>query len=229
MEKPRVIHSSAFIDDALRLIVESARGAVAQREVFRIALSGGNTPREIYAQLARIDLPWDRVVCTFGDERCVPPDDAQSNYKMAKESLLDAVKIPRENVLRIRGELAPDAAAEDYEKDLAAAAAKNAEPRYVHDLLLLGLGPDGHTASLFPDTAALSETEKNVVANFVPKFSADRITFTYPLINAARHVCFLVKGREKSGVVDEILAGGATYPAARVQPTHGLLTWLLDF
>ncbi len=227
--KPHVIHSRAFVADAINIIVESGRDSIAQRGIFRIALSGGNTPRKIYAELTKADVQWDHVQITFGDERCVPPDDAQSNFKMAKEALFDLVPIPEGNIFRMRGEIDPGAAADEYERKLAQVAARYDESRYVHDLLLLGMGDDGHTASLFPGTAALDETEKNVVANFVPKFSAHRITFTYPLINAARHVCFLVEGESKAPMVEQILGGGSDFPSARVTPKSGELTWLLGF
>jgi len=230
--KPHVIHTNSFVADAVNVIRESAQRAIEQRRIFRIALSGGNTPRPIYSALASEmgeDFPWDAVQVTFGDERCVPPDDAQSNYRMAKESLLDAVPIPAENVLRMKGDLPPDEAAAEYDAQLSRLAAEAREPRYVHDLLLLGLGDDGHTASLFPDTDALRETEKNVVANFVPKFSTHRLSFTFPLINAARHVCFLVQGKNKVPIVEAILRGGSGFPAESVKPVSGELTWLLGF
>ena len=227
--KPSVIRSNSFVDDAAQVILESAREAIEARGCFRLALSGGNTPRPVFSRLAEIgwELPWDKVVFTFSDERCVPPEDEQSNFRMAKLALLDRVASPA-RVLRIRGELAPRAAADEYESRLAELASASGESRYVHDLLLLGLGDDGHTASLFPGTEALGENARNVVANFVPKFSTHRITFTFPLINAARHVCFLVNDAGKDKILSEILAGGPTdYPAARVKPENGRLTWLL--
>jgi 6-phosphogluconolactonase len=159
----------------------------------------------------------------------VPPDDEQSNYLMARHSLLDAVPIPPGNVFRIQGELPPEEAAADYDARLAQVASRFGESRYRHDLLLLGMGPDGHTASLFPGTDALAEQTRNVVHNFVPKFDTYRITFTYPLINAARHVCFIVGGDDKKPIVSQILAGHTEYPAAHVSPTDGRLTWLLDW
>jgi 6-phosphogluconolactonase len=228
---PRVIHTSNFVADAARLIIESARAAIAERGIFRIALSGGRTPAAVYREWAAAgaDLPWDRVQITFGDERCVPPDDEQSNYRMARQSLLFAAPIPEGNVFRMRGELPPAEAAAEYESRLNHLAARFQEPRYRHDLLLLGMGPDGHTASLFPGTEALAEQARGVVENFVPKFNAWRITFTYPLINAARHVCFMVEGDEKKPVVDQILASQGDYPAGRVSPTEGLLSWLLGW
>jgi len=228
---PEVLHTSAFPADGARLILDAAHDAISERGIFRIALSGGRTPAAVYRQWAATaaDLPWDRVQITFGDERCVPPDDEQSNYLMARQSLLDAVPIPPGNVFRIRGELPPEEAAAEYDARLAELASRFQEPRYRHDLLLLGMGPDGHTASLFPGTEALAEQTRNVVQNFVPKFDTYRITFTYPLINAARHVCFIVEGDEKKPVVDQILAGQGDYPAARVSPADGRLTWLLGW
>jgi len=228
--KNRTIHSPHFVEDAVNIILESAQEAIEERGIFRLSLCGGNTPKPVYSALAQSkEIPWEKVQLTFGDERCVPPDDTQSNYRMAKESLLDLIKIPEGNVFRMKGELPPEEAAHDYENKLHQVATRFGEERYVHDLLLLGLGDDGHTASLFPETAALNETGLNVVANYVPKFSKSRITFTFPLINAARGVCFLINDPAKGGVIEEILAGGSEYPAAKVMPASGRLTWLLGF
>ncbi len=226
---PQVIHSSSFVEDAVRIILTSAREAIAERGIFRVSLSGGNTPAPIYRQWAASagDLPWDRVQVTFGDERCVPPDHDLSNYLMARRTLLDLVPIPGGNVFRIKGELPPADAAAECEAQLAQVASRFGEPRYRHDLLLLGMGPDGHTASLFPGTEALKEQAHSVVPNFVPKLNMWRVTFTYPLLNAARHVCFMLKGEDKKPIVDEILAGKGDYPSAGVKPDDGQLTWLL--
>jgi 6-phosphogluconolactonase len=228
---PEVIHTTSFVSDATRLIVDAARQSIAERGIFRIALSGGHTPDPIYKEWAATagDLPWDRVQITFGDERCVPPDDEQSNYRMARHSLLDSAPIPPGNIFRIQGELPPEEAAADYDARLTQLASRFKETRYRHDLLLLGMGPDGHTASLFPGTNALTEQTRNVVSNFVPKFDTYRITFTYPLINAARHVCFLLQGEDKKPVLREILAGSKEYPAAHVSPTDGRVTWVLGW
>ena len=227
---PEVIHTNAFARDAARLIEETGAEAIAERGVFRLALSGGRTPAAVYQELAATStLPWDALRITFGDERCVPPEDEQSNYRMARRTLFDAVPIPRENIFRLCGELPPTEGARAYEADLARLAADFGEPIYRHDLLLLGMGPDGHTASLFPETGALQEQTRHVVENFVPKFESWRLTFTYPLINAARRVCFMVEGDEKRAVVDEILAGGSSYPAAKVAPADGRLTWMLGW
>lgn len=222
-----ILRSAEFVTDAVALIVAEARKAIEERGLFRLSLCGGSTPKGVYAALANVDLPWEKVQITFGDERCVPPDDTQSNFRMANEALLAPAAIPEGNVFRMKGELDPAAAAEEYEKRLAAVAARFGETRYRHDLLLLGMGDDGHTASLFPETAALDETERNVVPNFVPKLNAHRITFTFPLINAARHVCFLVNDPKKEPVVQQVLAKSGGYPSERVAPESGRLTWVL--
>ena len=230
--KRRVIHTNSFVEDAAEVILDEADQAIKKRGCFRLALSGGNTPRPIYKSFAEeaAELAWEKVFITFGDERCVGPEDPMSNYRTAKESLFDHVAIPAENILRMRGEIDPAEAAEEYETKLAEWAARDEEPRYVHDLILLGMGDDGHTASLFPETDGLNESERNVIANYVPKFSSYRITFTFPLINAARHVCFLVGGGgAKEELVSRILKGDGNYPSGRVKPEHGELTWLLGF
>lgn len=222
-----IIRSTEFVTDAVALIVAEAQKAIAEKGLFRLALCGGSTPKAVYAALAHVGLPWSKVQITFGDERSVGPEDPQSNYRMAKESLLETAGIPEGNVFRMKGELDPAVAAEEYEKRLAAIATRFGEARYEHDLLLLGMGDDGHTASLFPETAALSEEARNVVSNFVPKLNTHRITFTFPLINAARHVCFLVNDPKKESVVQQVLEKSGGYPSERVAPVSGRLTWLL--
>ena len=227
--KPNVIRTQNFVHDAAEFILQHARTALAEREQFRIALSGGNTPRPIYTEFARIgrELPWDRVFFTFGDERCVPPDDAQSNFRMARESLFVPAAVPEKSVARMRGEIDPQIAAQEYQDNLDLLATQRGEMIYRHDLILLGMGDDGHTASLFPGTAALEEETRKVVANFVPKFDSWRITFTFPLINQARHVCFLANANKNAALLEEVLRGDRQYPAARVEPANGDLTWIL--
>ena len=227
--KREVIRSRNFVHDAAEFIFEQARAALAERNQFRIALSGGNTPRPVYTEFARIghDLPWDRMVFTFGDERCVPPDDAQSNYRMARESLFVPAAVPEKSVMRMRGEIDPQLAAQEYQDGLASLAASRGETIYRHDLILLGMGDDGHTASLFPETAALEEKTRSVVANFVPKFDSWRITFTFPLISQARHICFLVNANKNVALLEKVIQGDKQFPAARVEPEDGALTWFL--
>jgi 6-phosphogluconolactonase len=222
--KPDIIHSNDFVNDAVALIESAASEAIAARGSFSLSLSGGNTPKPVYEALAKRPLDWSKVVITFGDERCVPPDDAQSNYLMARNTLLDHIAIPAENVLRMKGEIDPGQAAKDYEAELRARAEGGV---FRHDLVLLGMGPDGHTASLFPGTPALEERERLVVENYVPKAGMWRITFTYPLLDAARHVCFLVNSAGKDDVLAEVFSGTSSYPCAAVSPTDGKLTWLL--
>src|ERR1700751_5317081 len=158
--EPHVIRTKDFVADAAAFILEKGRKAMAERNEFRIALSGGNTPAPVYARIAAEgqNLPWDQILFTFGDERCVPPDDLQSNLRMARENLFAPAAVPEKSIMRMRGEIDPQIAAHEYEQQLDAIAAEHGEPIYQHDLILLGLGDDGHTASLFPGTAALEET-----------------------------------------------------------------------
>ena len=219
-----------FVDAAVAQIVDRAQAAQAYWGDFYMSLCGGSTPRAIYERLAELEegaIDWKRVKLTFGDERCVPPDHPDSNYRMVREAMLDRLPIPDENVLRIEAEAGAEVAAERCEAKLREWAGRR--EIFVHDLVLRGMGDDGHTASLFPGTEALHETDRWVVANYVPKFDAQRITFTYPLINAARAAIFLVTGKEKKGaVVDRILAGGADDPAAAIDPDQHLI-WLIGW
>jgi 6-phosphogluconolactonase len=226
---PTVIHTKNFIADAAAFILEQARRAMAERNEFRIALSGGNTPAPIYHRIAAQshDFPWESVRFTFGDERCVPPDDPQSNFRMARENLFVPAAVPEKSIMRMRGEIDPQIAAQEYEDQLNASATKRGELIYQHDLILLGLGDDGHTASLFPGTAALNETARRVVANFVPKLNAWRLTFTFPLIDHAHHILFLVGASKSAQLIERVLAGDPQFPAARVNPVAGDVTWMI--
>jgi len=227
--EPHVIRTKNFVADAAYLILERAREAIAERNEFRIALSGGNTPAPVYARLAAEahDLPWKSVRFTFGDERCVPPDDPKSNFRMARENLFVPAAVPEKSIMRLRGEIDPQIAAQEYEDQLNAIATERGERIYQHDLILLGLGDDGHTASLFPQTAALDETTRRVVANFVPKLNAWRLTFTFPLINHARRILFLVGASKNPQLIERVLAGDRQFPAARVDPSAGEVTWMI--
>ena len=227
--KPQVIRTPDLVGAASEFILQQARAAFAERGEFRIALSGGRTPRPVYEQLARAghDLPWERVLVTFSDERCVPPEDEQSNYRMARESLLIPAAVPDRSVIRLRGEIDPHLAAQEYEDQLSVLATQKGEVIYRHDVLLLGLGDDGHTASLFPGTAALEESSRPVVANFVPKVDAWRLTFTFPLIEQARTICFLVDEKKDRDLIDEVLRGDPRYPASRVQGAGAEVIWII--
>ena len=224
-----VLRTKNFVSDAANFIVDQAHKALGERGEFRIALSGGNTPRPIYTRLAAIahDLPWERVVITFGDERCVSPEDEQSNYRMARESLFVPAAVPEKSVLRMRGEIDPQIAAEEYQDALDVLATPRGERIYRHDLILLGLGEDGHTASLFPGSAALDETTRRVIANFVSKLNSWRLTFSLALINQARQICFLVSANKGEELIERVLAGDRQYPAARVDPAAGEVTWII--
>src|SRR5208337_25673 len=195
--------------------VRAARTAIGAQGRFTVALSGGSTPKALYSLLASnyADFVWNRVFLFFGDERHVPPTDAESNYRMVQESLLTKIAIPAENVFRVPAEN-PDAsaAAADYEAQLRKFFEINSGefPRF--DLILLGLGPDGHTASLFPDSAALDEQSRLVVANWVAKFNAYRITFTFPVLNRAAEVMFLASGADKANMLHQVMEGKSTPP-----------------
>jgi 6-phosphogluconolactonase len=224
-----VVRTKNFVRDSTNFILDVASNALSDRGEFRIALSGGNTPRPIYSELAKSDarFPLKQILFTFGDERCVPPDHDQSNYRMARETLFEPAHVPDTSILRMRGEIDPKTAAQEYQDQLERLARKRGEEIYHHDLILLGLGDDGHTASLFPGTAALNETDRRVVANFVPKFDAWRLTFAFPLINQARNICFLVNASKQPELIEKVLGGDTQYPAARVKPAEGKLTWII--
>jgi 6-phosphogluconolactonase len=216
-------------------VVRAATEAVAQRGRFTIALSGGSTPRNLYTLIAAnagSSLPWEKMFFFWSDERHVLPTDPDSNYRMADETLLSKAPIPPANIFRIPAEN-PDAAAaaESYERTLQKFFEVGAGevPRF--DLILLGVGPDGHTASLFPESAALQDQSRLVVANWVEKMKTSRITFTLPLLNAARCVAFLVSGIDKAAVLREVLEGktpGEKYPSKLVRPSDGKLIWFVD-
>jgi 6-phosphogluconolactonase len=225
--------SRTAADEFLR----AARGAIEQRGRFTVALSGGSTPKAIFGLLAadeatcRNQLPWDKVKVFFGDERHVPPDHPDSNYRMANEALLSKVPIPPGNVHRVRAELDAARAAVEYERELRSVfGSRGGEiPRF--DLIMLGMGPDGHTASLFPDSTALRERTALVAATWVEKFTSHRITFTFPLVNAAAEVLFVAGGADKADMLFNVLRGdpsGQTYPAQGVRPVAGRLLWLVD-
>jgi 6-phosphogluconolactonase len=226
---PKVIRTKNFVDGAAGFILEKSRKAIAERNEFRIALSGGNTPAPVYARIAMEarDLPWELIRFTFGDERCVQPDDPQSNFRMARENLFVSAAVPEKSIMRMRGEIDPQTAAQEYQDQLDAIAIEHGEPIYQHDLILLGLGDDGHTASLFPGTAALEEMTHRVVANFVPKLNAWRLTFTFPLINHARQILFLVGASKSPRLIERVLEGDQQFPAARVNPSAGEVTWMI--
>ncbi len=225
---------AALAETAANLIIDVATEAVRERGRFMLCLAGGETPRKTYALLARPEfgerVRWDRTWVFFGDERVVPPDHAESNYRMAHETLLSRVPIPPAQILRMRGEDADaDSAAAAYAASLTEVfgTRRGELPRF--DLVLLGLGVDGHTASLFPGSPVLREVFRTVAAVHVTAAQIpQRLTLTFPVLNAAARVFFLVAGAEKAKIVKAILSDQALLPAALIRPTEGELIWLAD-
>jgi 6-phosphogluconolactonase len=217
---------------AAELFAETARQAVAANDHFRVALAGGSTPRALYELLAgetyAPQIPWEETHVFWSDERCVAPTDDESNYHMAYEAMLRRVPVPEGQIHRMRGEDEPHEAALDYAKILKETFEEN-PPRF--DLILLGMGEDGHTASLFPESPALDDKEQLVAAPFVEKLKAHRLTMTLRTINAASVVMFLVAGAGKAKTLQAVLEGerkGKRYPSQLVEPEHGELVWLVD-
>lgn len=221
---------------AATIVAEAMRSAVASEGVFRIALAGGTTPRLLHAVLASEPkyraLPWARTDIFWGDERAVPPDHADSNYRMARETLLSKVPVDSARVFRIHAEDPdPSRAAERYEQTLRAAFAIDGDaiPRF--DLILLGVGADGHTASLFPSSPAVLERDRLVAASWAAALDSWRVTLTLPVLNAASQVTFMVSGPAKAAAVAAALEpprDSTPPPAALVQPVDGQMTWVLD-
>ena len=228
--------ADALAQEAAEELERRATAAVAARGRFTLALSGGSTPRRLYALLAdpkgRFSgaIPWSRVHLFWGDERHVPPEDPQSNYRMVREELISRVPIPEPNVHRVEAEL-PDAAeaARRYDAELARffALGPGEFPRF--DLMLLGIGPEGHTASLFPGTKALEVRDRRVVENWVPKLNAFRITMTLPVFARAEAVLFLISGEDKAPILRVVFdpkGPPMPFPCQLIRPEPGELIWL---
>lgn len=214
---------------AASLIVEIAAQTLRAKNKFSIALAGGSTPEALYKLLASAEfknrLDWSKTLVFFGDERCVSPGSAESNYRMANEALLARVPIPPENVFRLRGEIEPEKSAAEYEANIKNTLGNDAR----FDLILLGMGDDGHTASLFPNSEALRETEKLVAANWVEKLNAHRLTLTFRALNRAKNVLFLVAGAKKAETVKKVFSGETIdLPAGLIKPEDGKCVWFLD-
>lgn len=213
-----------------------ASDAAANRGRFTVALAGGSTPRLMYSLLAgppwRDRVPWDQIEVFWGDERAVPPDHAESNYRMAATALLERVPVPPRCVHRIHGEASDlAAAAREYQAEIARVLGVPADgPPPAFDLVLLGMGADGHTASLFPGTTGLEERRRWVVSHRVPSLHTDRVTLTLPVLNRARDVRIFVTGQDKGPRLRQALAAprGETLPVQRVAPDGGRLVWLVD-
>ena len=233
MRDVRILPDSEHLASAVaEHFVALAGEAIAARGLFSVALSGGSTPLAAYALLATgeyaVRVDWGRIHVFWGDERCVPPDHVDSNYRMAREALLDNVSVPQQHVHRLRGGACPRDVAVLYEVELRKIF-RAGVPRF--DLILLGLGQDGHTASLFPGAEVLDEQRRWVVAHYVDSVQGWRVTLSPLVINAARNVTFIVSGADKSDVVREVLEGPSQpylLPAQLVKPDEGHLLWLLD-
>ena len=229
-------NSSELAEAAAQQFVDIVTRCQAAAGTARVALSGGSTPRALFTLLAsdrfRSKIDWSRIDLFWGDERTVPPDHEDSNYRMARETLISKVSIPDERVHRIRCELEPDPAASDYELQLTQVfgdGSPDQPPQF--DLILLGIGSDGHTASLFPGTSALSVRDRLVVANPVPQQQTTRITLTVPVLQAAHNVLFLVAGEDKASAVHEAIEGGwnpTKTPSQFLREASGTVIWMLD-
>lgn len=224
-----------LFEAAAEEVLRAAREAVEQRGRFTIALPGGSTPKSLFNLLAtnaRTVMPWDRTFFFWGDERHVPPTDPDSNYRMAEEAMLSKIPVAAGNVFRIPAENADAAAAaEAYEHTLRKFFQLAPGEFPIFDLILLGMGPDGHTASLFPGSAGLQEKTRLVIANWIDKLKTSRQTLTLPVLNAARCVAFLVSGTDKAAMLKTVLeedAPAEQYPSKLIRPNDGKLIWLLD-
>jgi len=221
--------ADAVVEAAARELEAAAREleALPSDAPFHLALAGGSTPEVLYRRLAKVPSAWNRLHVWFGDERCVAPDHPDSNFGMATRAWIGA--LPAERVHRMQGELAPEMAARAYEDELRAAFGDVVWPRF--DVVLLGVGEDGHTASLFPGTAATHERARWVAANHVPKLDTWRITLTFPVLNAAQRIWILAVGPRKAEILRDVLGDvrdPARWPVQAVQPTIGELVWWLD-
>lgn len=228
----RVFDSPEAVSNAARdELVKHARASIAQKKRFDVVLSGGRTPESVYRSLVTSELEWKRIHVWFGDERCVPPVHTDSNFHMAAEALLSHVPIPAANVHRMQGELEAYRAAEAYEMEMKRSLSlEDGEwPRF--DLVLLGLGADGHTASLFPGSTALDDDHQLCCATWVEKFKAYRLTLTFPVFENAANVVFIACGADKAEAFQQASVDAVnahTPPAGRVRPTNGELTWFVD-
>ncbi len=213
---------------------EQARVKVIDKKPFCAALSGGSTPKMLYELLGSATfggrVRWTNVHLFQVDERCVPPDDAQSNYRMIRQALIELSPLPEGNFHRMRAEL-PDraGAAREYSEELAGVLKPQPGEWPQFDLIFLGMGPDGHTASLFPGSAGLNERTAWVIPNFAPALKSDRLTLTFPVLNAAAHVIFLIAGADKADTLQRVLKGPpGQFPAQLIQPVSGRLSWFIE-
>lgn len=223
----------AMSHKAAELFVNTSRSCIASQGKFSVALSGGSTPKRLYSLLGSAEyspqVDWQRVHFFWVDERCVPKEHEESNFKTAFNTLLSKIPIPDGNVHRMKGEEDPDKAAMDYEKEVRNFFGVSGLPMF--DLVILGMGEDGHTASLFPGSNLLKERIRLAAPVYLERPNRNRITLTLPVLNNATQILFLVAGHSKADVVYEILGHGRKkerYPAELISPVHGSITWLID-
>jgi 6-phosphogluconolactonase len=218
---------------ATSIFVSASRNSIAAKKRFAVAISGGSTPRRLYSLLGseayRHQVDWQHVHLFWADERCVPKEDGASNFRTAFDTLLSKISVPDENIHRIRGEEHPDKAARDYEEEIKKFFGMSESP--IFDLIILGTGEDGHTASLLPGSKSLEETTRLAVPVYLEKPNRNRVTLTLPVLNNAARIVFLVSGPSKANIIHEILGKEGRkgrYPAGLIRPSHGHITWLID-
>ncbi len=218
---------------AASIFVSASRNSIATKRRFAVAISGGSTPRRLYALLGsdayRREVDWQGVHFFWADERCVPKDDEASNFRMAFDALLSKIGLPQKNIHRIKGEEAPEKAARDYEEEIRSFFGGSERPGF--DLIILGMGEDGHTASLFPGSKSLEEAVRLAIPVYLEESRKNRITLTLPVLNNADEILFLVAGPSKAVVLPEVLGGGEKkkgFPAGMIRPARGNMTWLID-
>ena len=225
---------AAVTRGAVDFFIDTIAQAIADRGRARVAISGGSTPKAAFEMIASEfagRVAWPQVQLFWVDERCVGPDDPESNYGMTKAAMLRSIPLPPANIHRMEGELPPEEAASRYEATIRNTFKLEGAETPTFDLILLGLGPDGHTASLFPHTEGLNEMSRIVIANHVPQKDTWRLTLTWPVINQSRSVAFLIEGESKAAMVDTVFQGPyqpEDYPAQIIRPASGNLTLLLD-
>ena len=230
--------ADAVTQRTAQYFVDGIRAAAGARGKARIAISGGHTPKNAFALLAdpaaqyREQIPWENLELYWVDERCVPPDHPDSNYRMTREALLDKVPLSESQIFRIRGELNPEPAADRYEFEIRQSFRLEGAEIPIFDMVALGMGPDGHTASLFPHTAGLHEMMRIAIANHVPQQTETwRVTLTWPVINRGRDVFFLIEGADKVAALKQVFTGPydpETYPSQLIKPATRNITLLLD-
>lgn len=224
-------NADELADAACESFIDLATTNIESSGVFRVALAGGSTPKRLYEMLSKVELPWDKIQLYWGDERNVPHDHDDSNYKMVKQTLLDPGKVPAASVFPVpTSSDSPSAAALEYEQTLKAQFSdSDGWPEF--DLILLGMGDDAHTASLFPGTGAITESERWFTENWVPKFDTFRLTLTAPAINAAANVWFMITGANKRDALEKVwgqVKDGSQFPSQLIDPNDGVLWWMVS-